>query len=63
MKGESLFNDASGIVGFQFAISAAITGEFAVGKATGEFIVSFIGGAAFGFIVGLFINWLFETVR
>ena len=63
LKGESLFNDASGIVGFQFAISAAITGEFAVGKATGEFIVSFIGGAAFGFIVGLFINWLFETVR
>ena len=27
LKGESLFNDASGIVGFQFAIAAAITGE------------------------------------
>ncbi len=33
LKGESLFNDASGIVGFQFALAAAFTGEFAVGQA------------------------------
>ncbi|PLS28899.1 Na+/H+ antiporter [Bifidobacterium parmae] len=63
LKGESLFNDASGIVGFQFAIAAAVTGEFAVGEAAGDFAVSFIGGALFGMVVGLFVNWLFETVR
>ena len=63
LKGESLFNDASGIVGFQFAIAAAVTGKFAVGEATGTFIISFFGGAAFGLIVGLAINWVFETVR
>ncbi|KAA8816617.1 sodium:proton antiporter [Bifidobacterium callitrichos] len=63
LKGESLFNDASGIVGFQFAIAAAVTGEFAVGQAATEFIVSFIGGALFGTAVGLAANWLFETVR
>ncbi|NEG55662.1 cation:proton antiporter [Bifidobacterium platyrrhinorum] len=63
LKGESLFNDASGIVGFQFAIAAAVTGEFAVGEAAGDFAVSFIGGALFGTFVGLVINWLFETVR
>ena len=38
LKGESLFNDASGIVGFQFALAAAFTGEFAVGQAAGEFV-------------------------
>lgn len=63
LKGESLFNDASGIVGFQFAISAATTGDFAVGKATGEFIISFIGGALFGVALGMVANWVFETVR
>ena len=63
LKGESLFNDASGIVGFQFAIAAAVTGEFAVGEAAGEFVVSFIGGSVFGLVVGLLINHLFETVR
>lgn len=63
LKGESLFNDASGIVGFQFAIAAAITGQFAVGEATAEFLVAFVGGAIFGTIVGLASNWLFETAR
>ncbi len=63
LKGESLFNDASGIVGFQFAIAAAITGEFAIGRAAGEFALSFIGGAVYGLTIGLLANWLFETVR
>ena len=63
LKGESLFNDASGIVGFQFAIAAAVTGTFAVGEATGTFVISFFGGAAFGLLVGLAINWVFETLR
>ena len=63
LKGESLFNDASGIVGFQFAIAAAITGEFAIGRAAGEFALSFIGGAVYGLVIALLANWLFETVR
>lgn len=63
LRGESLFNDASGIVGFQFAILAATTGMFEVGHAAGEFLISFIGGTLFGFLGGIFVNWLFETVR
>ncbi|MBM6700223.1 Na+/H+ antiporter [Bifidobacterium pullorum subsp. saeculare] len=63
LQGESLFNDASGIVGFQFAIAAAITGDFAVGKATGEFAVAFLGGAAFGLVVAAVVNVLFEGMR
>ena len=45
LKGESLFNDASGIVGFQFAIAAAVTGQFRVGEAAWEFLITFFGGA------------------
>lgn len=63
LEGESLFNDASGVVGFQCAIAAAITGTFAVGEATVMFIISFFGGALFGLVVGLLINWVFEAVR
>ncbi|MDO4913291.1 MAG: sodium:proton antiporter [Bifidobacteriaceae bacterium] len=63
LKSESLFNDASGIVGFQFAIAAAVTGVFSVGSAAEEFVISFIGGTVVGFIVGLLSNWIFETIR
>ena len=63
LKGESLFNDASGIVGFQFALAAAFTGEFAVGQAAGEFVISFFGGTLFGLMIAAAANWLFETVR
>ncbi|KFI58975.1 cation:proton antiporter [Bifidobacterium cuniculi] len=63
LKGESLFNDASGIVGFQFAIAAALTGTFEVGDAILEFVISFFGGAILGVALGLLINWVFERVR
>ncbi|KFI60140.1 Na+/H+ antiporter [Bifidobacterium gallicum] len=63
LKGESLFNDASGIVGFQFAIAAAVTGRFEVGEAVGEFIVSFCAGALFGLVIGMLANWIFESMR
>ena len=63
LKGESLFNDASGIVGFQFTIAAAVTGQFRVGEAAWEFLITFFGGAIFGCIVGVLANWVFESSR
>ena len=63
LKGESLFNDASGIVGFQFSILAAITGTFSIGAAAGEFAVSFFGGTVLGLMFGVFANWLFGLMR
>ena len=63
LKGESLFNAASGIVGFQFAIAAAVTGQFRVGEAAWEFLITFFGGAVFGCIVGVLANWVFESSR
>ena len=63
LKGESLFNDATGIVGFQFAIVAATTGTFKLGEALGDFVVSFTGGTLFGMLIGVAVNWLFETIR
>ncbi|MDR0514126.1 MAG: sodium:proton antiporter, partial [Coriobacteriaceae bacterium] len=54
LAGESLINDASGIVSFQFAIAAVITGTFSLIDASVSFFVSFFGGI----IVGLVIAWV-----
>lgn len=63
LKGESLFNDASGIVGFQFAIAAAVSGVFTVGDSAAQFVFSFFGGAIFGLAVGMVADLLFESLR
>ncbi|MGO3357810.1 MAG: cation:proton antiporter domain-containing protein [Bifidobacterium crudilactis] len=63
LKGESLFNDATGVIGFQFSILAAVTGAFSPAQAIGTFAFSFIGGVLLGLASGVFLNWLFETSR
>lgn len=63
LTGESLFNDASGVIGFQFSILAAVTGSFSMANATKDFLFSFFGGIVIGIIAGLIVNWLFTMVR
>lgn len=54
LQGESIVNDASGIVSFQFALAAILTGSFSLFHATGRFFVVALGGIA----VGLMFSWL-----
>jgi CPA1 family monovalent cation:H+ antiporter len=61
LKGEGLFNDASGIIAFQFAILALTTGEFSLEKAAGTLALSAIGGAVLGFAVA-WVNRLVLTL-
>lgn len=56
LSGESLINDASGVVAFQFAIAAALTGEFSAAAAGQEFLVLFVGGLVVGLAAG-FVIW------
>ena len=63
LAGESLFNDATGVIGFQFAILATVTGSFSMTTALLEFIVEFVGGIGFGIIMGFLVNWVFESAR
>lgn len=63
LKAESLLNDASGIVSFQFAVAAGMTGAFSLVEATGSFAVSFIGGIALGAVLGYLGNLLVRFVR
>lgn len=62
IEGESLLNDASGLVCFQFAIAAVLTGGFSIGTATMTFLwLVFAGlgcGIAFTLAVAFVQQWL-----
>lgn len=63
LKGELLLNDASGIVSFQFALAAALTGTFSLVDATADFLFEFFGGLAFGAGLGFLGNFAVRKVR
>src|SRR5215213_5371045 len=52
LEGESLLNDATGLVLFRFAVAAVVTGTFSVGEAIGSFAVLVGGGIAVGGAIG-----------
>jgi len=52
LEGESLLNDASGLVLFRFAVAAAVTGTFSAVDALSSFLMLALGGAAVGAAVG-----------
>nr|CCC56032.1 CPA1 family monovalent cation:proton (H+) antipor ter-1 [Weissella thailandensis fsh4-2] len=56
VAGESLINDASGLVGFKFAVAAATAGTFSLWQATGEFFYVSIMGGLVGALMGFLIN-------
>lgn len=63
LKGELLLNDASGIVSFQFALAAVITGSFSLLSASASFVYEFIGGLAVGAALGLLANFIVRRAR
>ncbi|MGH8326746.1 MAG: Na+/H+ antiporter [Steroidobacteraceae bacterium] len=48
LEGESLLNDASGLVCFRFAVAAALTGSFSLSAATLSFAQLAVGGIVIG---------------
>ena len=57
LEGESLLNDASGLVCMRFAILAALTGTFSLADAFATFLWLAIGGVAVGVAVTLGVIW------
>lgn len=62
LEGESLINDASGLVSFQFAAAAMVTGMFSFKSAGLSFISISLGGVALGLLLTLVkygvVKWL-----
>jgi monovalent cation/hydrogen antiporter len=59
VEGESLVNDATALVLYATAVTAAVTGSFSLWHAGLDFGVSVIGGLA----VGLGVGWLVALIR
>ncbi len=59
LNGESLMNDATGLVAFKFAIAAVVTGTFSARAATMDFVVLALGGG----ITGLSISYVIGRAR
>ncbi|WP_418648638.1 Na+/H+ antiporter [Thauera butanivorans] len=59
LEGESLLNDASGLVALKFAIAATLTGLFSWNEAAKEFLWMAVGGLAAGALIG----WGFAVAR
>ena len=55
LEGESLLNDAAGIISFKIAVTALVTGTFSLFQAVEQFIISTVLGVLIGAIIGFVI--------
>jgi Na+/H+ antiporter len=53
LEGESLVNDASGLVLYKFAVAAVLTGGFSLVDAGSQFTIMAVGGVAIGAVIAL----------
>jgi Na+/H+ antiporter len=59
LEGESLVNDATGLVAYRFGLAAVATGSFSFTHATGRFAIVAAGGV----LVGLAVGWLIAQIH
>lgn len=59
LEGESLLNDASGLVCMRFAVAAIMTGMFSPLTAIGTFLWLALGGIA----IGVLVTWAITTIK
>jgi Na+/H+ antiporter len=63
LSGESLMNDATGLVAFKFALAAVVAGAFSLGSMAAAFSVLSAGGLAIGLGVAYGIGKLRDLLR
>src|SRR5438132_1632202 len=58
IEGESMVNDATGLVVYRFAVAAVVTGSFSLAQASLQFVLVSAGGLLVGFVIGWPVAWL-----
>src|SRR5205823_6649574 len=58
IEGESMVNDATGLVVYRFAVAAVVTGGFSLAQASLQFALVSAGGLLIGLVVGWPVAWL-----
>lgn len=63
LNGESLMNDATGLVAFKFALAAAVAGSFSLTQMAAEFSLLAVGGFTLGLAAGYAIGKLRDLLQ
>jgi monovalent cation/hydrogen antiporter len=58
LEGESLVNDASGLIAYKYAVAAVLTGKFVLWQAGLQFLVVAMAGIVVGMLVALTMRWV-----
>lgn len=62
LEGESLVNDATGLVVYKLAVAATLTGTFSLAQAGGQFLLISGGGIAVGLMAGLVFAFFVKRI-
>jgi CPA1 family monovalent cation:H+ antiporter len=63
LEGESLVNDATGLVALRFALAAAASGAFSASQAVVEFAWVVVGGLVLGLAVAVLFERVFRLIK
>ena len=63
LEGESLVNDATGLIAYRYAVAAVATGQFVLWQAGLQFLVVAGGGILLGVTVGYVLVWVHKITR
>ncbi|MGH2484897.1 MAG: Na+/H+ antiporter, partial [Ktedonobacterales bacterium] len=58
VDGESLVNDATGLVTYRFAVAAVVSGTFSLWQASWQFVAVSAGGVLIGLVIAWPVAWL-----
>src|SRR5438270_4319778 len=58
IEGESMVNDATGLVLYRFAVAALVMGSFSLWQASLQFVIVSLGGLLIGLVIGWPVAWL-----
>jgi CPA1 family monovalent cation:H+ antiporter len=58
VEGESMVNDATGLVTYRFAVAAVVSGAFSLWQASWQFVTVSVGGLLIGLCIAWPIAWL-----
>lgn len=58
LEGESLVNDATGLIAYRYAVAAVMSGTFHFWEAGIEFFVVAVGGITLGLVLGYLFKWV-----
>ena len=63
MRSEGMFNDATALVLYGAAVTAATTGQFSAGRAIVSLGYASLAGAAIGLAVAFIVDFAFRTIE